>query len=135
MPYFRVGKPVQHLKDLKLVQQVVFKPERYLSIPKIISGRIDDANRTRSVWRRWSRTVGRLVVAVRPCPTPSACASRYNRANTRSGPVANAVRGRSAHDPGSRASASRSTAQHMRFATATSVISAGLESPSPRFDV
>src|SRR5215472_780361 len=116
MPYFRVGKPVQHLNDLKLVQQVVFKPERYLSIPKILSGRIDDANRTRSVWRRWSRTVGRLVVAVRPCPTPSACASRYN-------------------DPGSRAAASRSTAQHMRFATATSVISAGLESPSPGLDV
>src|SRR5215813_598385 len=41
-----------------------------LSFPKITSGRIDDANWTRLVWRRWPRTVGRLVVAVRPCPTP-----------------------------------------------------------------
>jgi hypothetical protein len=29
MVYFRVGKPVQHLKNLQLIQQVVFKPERY----------------------------------------------------------------------------------------------------------
>jgi len=41
-----------------------------LSFPKIISGRIDDANRTRLVWRRWSRIVGRLVLAARPCPIP-----------------------------------------------------------------
>jgi hypothetical protein len=75
-----------------------------LSFPKIISARSDDAIRIELVWRQWSRIVGRLVVAARPCAIPGALASDYNRANTRS----NAVRRRSGHDPSSRAGASRS---------------------------
>ena len=106
----------------------------YLSFPKIISARIGDAIRTRLVLRRWSRIVGRRVVAARPCPTPGACASRCNRANTRSGPVASAVRRRSRHGPSSRAAASRSGAQHRGSAKANSVISGGPESPLPGLD-
>src|SRR5258708_30871294 len=41
------------------------------------------------------------------CPTPGACASHCNRANTKSGPVANAVRHRSGRDLSTRAGVSR----------------------------
>jgi hypothetical protein len=51
--------------------------------------------------------------ARRPCSTPGASASHCNRANTKSGPVVNAVRRRSRHDPGSRAEVSRSGVRHM----------------------
>src|SRR5262249_55663735 len=106
-----------------------------LSFPKIISGRIDDAIRTGLVWRRWLHAFGRLVVAARPCPTPSACASRCNRANTRSEFDADAVRRRSGDDLSSRAARSRSSAQQMGFARATLVISDDPECPSSGADL
>jgi hypothetical protein len=101
-----------------------------VSFPKIISARIGDAIRTRLVLRRWSRIVGRHVVAARPCPAPGACASRCNKPNTGSGPVANAARRRSRHGPSSRAAASRSGAQHKDSARVTWVRSGGPGCPS-----
>ena len=99
-----------------------------MSFPKIISARSDDAVPTEPVWRRRSRMARRLVVAAYLCPNPGACACHCNSANTMSAPAANAVRQRSEHDPGSRAGASRSGAQHRGSARATSVRSDGPES-------
>jgi hypothetical protein len=61
--------------------------------------------------------------------------SHCNKANTGSGLVADAVRRRSAHDPSSRAAASRSGAHHRGSAKANSVISGGPESPLPGLGV
>jgi hypothetical protein len=100
-----------------------------VSFPKIISARNDDVIRTEPVWRRRSRIARRLALAARPCPTPDACASHYNRQSTRSAPAANAVRQRSGRDPSSRAEASRSGVQHRGSARATSVRSGDPVSP------
>ena len=67
----------------------------------------------------------RRVVAARPCSTPSACASHCSRANTKLGPVVNAIRRGSGHDPSSRAKVSRSDVQYTGSARATSVRSGG----------
>jgi hypothetical protein len=74
------------------------------------------------------RSFRRLVVAARLYPTPDGCCSRCNRTNTKPALGANAVPQRSGRDPGIRAAMSRSAAQHMRFATATSARSGGPES-------
>jgi hypothetical protein len=76
-------------------------------------------------------SLGRLVLTARPCPTPSACASRYNNGNIVSEPVANAARRRSGHDLNSRAGSSRSGAQHTDSARVISGRSGDRESPSP----
>ena len=61
----------------------------------------------------------------------SACASHCSRSNTKSGPVVNAIRRGSGHDPSSRAKVSRSGAQHMDSAMAISGMSGGPEPHRP----
>jgi len=58
-----------------------------------------------------------------------ACASYCSKANTTLGRVANVVRERLEYDPSSRVGETRSGAQHMGNAKATSVMSGDLEFP------
>jgi hypothetical protein len=63
---------------------------------------------------------------------PSACASDCNMTNTKPGSAVDATRQRLEHDPGTRAGAFRSGAQHMRSARAISVRSDGRVSHRPK---
>jgi CoA-transferase family III len=101
-----------------------------VSLPKIISGRSDDAIHTELALSRSYRIAGQRVVAVRPWPIPGACGFRCSRAHITSGPGASAVRPRSEHDPSIRGEASRSDVQRMGFARASALRSGGRESPS-----
>jgi hypothetical protein len=53
-----------------------------LSLPKIISGRIDDAGRPIRVWQQCFQTAEWLDLAVHSCLEPDACAPRCSRPHT-----------------------------------------------------
>jgi hypothetical protein len=80
------------LETLKIINPEMLI--RWLSFPKIMSARSNDAAQTESAQRQWFHIAGPLDRAEHPCPTIDAFASHCNSRNTRSGSAADAVRRR-----------------------------------------
>ena len=90
----------------------------WLSFPKIISARSDDAVDPRRAQQRRYQSVGLLDAVAHPCAVIDACAIHYSRWRTSSEFASGAPRQRSASHPGTRGAQCRSGVPHTRFARA-----------------
>jgi cystathionine beta-synthase len=103
----------------RVVSLVCDSGAKYLSFPKIISARSDDAVHPRLAQQRRYQTVGLLDAVAHPCAVIGACAIHYSRRRTCSEFASGAPRQRSASDPGTRGAQCRSGVPHTRFARAS----------------